>query len=223
MLCHDGAGQYHVAEIAGGYSYAPGEILPHRRAVRWLDQTINRADMSEALRKSSGSIGTVSSISKYAEEIERLLKGLAAPPGGPPTEPVEDPTAFALEKHLEDFLVKNWNATELGPDFDILEEDGERVGQQFPTDTGPIDLLAISKDRKTLLVVELKKGRASDAVVGQILRYMGFVKDELAESDQTVRGIVIALKDDQRLRRALAMTPAVEFYRYQVSFKLVKA
>ena len=137
-------------------------------------------------------------------------------------QPIEDPAAFALEKHLADFLVKNWNGTELSRDFDIYEEDGERVGQQFPTDTGPIDILAISKDRKALLVVELKKGRASDVVVGQLLRYMGFVQEELAEAEQTVRGVVIALEDDQRLRRALAMVPAIEFYRYEVSFKLVK-
>ena len=40
------------------------------------------------------------------------------------------------------------------------------------SDTGPIDILAISKDKKTLLVVELKKGRVSDNVVGQIQRYI---------------------------------------------------
>jgi restriction system protein len=51
---------------------------------------------------------------------------------------------------------------------------------------------------------------------------MGFVKDELAEPDQDVRGLVIALKDDQRLRRALTMTPAIEFKRYEVSFKLLQ-
>jgi restriction system protein len=59
-------------------------------------------------------------------------------------------------------------------------------------------------------------------VVGQLLRYMGFVQEELAEPEQTVRGVVIALQDDQRIRRALAMAPAIEFYRYEVSFKLVK-
>lgn len=176
--------------------------------------------MSEGLRNSCRSIGTVSSLSKHAEEIEKLLQGV---PGIVSTDPtVEDPTAFALEKHLEDFLVKNWKGTELSSDFDIYEEDGERVGQQFLTDTGPIDILAISKDHKTLLVVELKKSRASDVVVGQLLRYMGFVQEELAEPEQTVRGVVIALEDDQRLRRALAMVPAIEFYRYEVSFKLVK-
>ena len=52
---------------------------------------------------------------------------------------------------------------------------------------------------------------------------MGFVKDELAESTQEVRGAVIALEDDHRMKRALEMTPSIEFYRYEVSFKLLKA
>jgi restriction system protein len=222
VLSPDGTGQYRVGEIAGSYTYAPGEILPHRRPVRWLDRTISRVDMSEALRNSCGSIGTISSISKHAEEIEQLLQGVTAPRIVSTDHPIEDPAAFALEKHLEDFLVQNWAGTDLSHDFDIYEEDGELVGQQYPTDTGPMDILAISKDRKTLLVVELKKGRASDAVVGQVLRYMGFVQEELAEPDQTVRGVVIALEDDQRLKRALAMVDAIDFYRYEVSFKLVK-
>jgi len=222
LLCPDGTGCYHVGEIIGDYTYAEGDILPHRRAVRWSDRTIERADMSENLRNSCGSIGTVSSISKHAEEIEKLLQGVTAPSIVSTDETVEDPSTFALEKHLEDFLVQNWSGTELSIEFEIYEEEGEIVGQQFPTDTGPIDILAVSKDRKTLLVVELKKGRASDVVVGQILRYMGFVREELAEPDQTVQGVVIAHEDDVRLKRALAMVPNVEFYRYQVSFKLLK-
>ena len=81
----------------------------------------------------------------------------------------------------------------------------------------------MSKDRKTLLVVELKRERASDSVVGQVLRYMGYVKEQLADANQKVRGVIIALEDDQRMRRALAMTPDIEFFRYQVSFKLHRA
>jgi restriction system protein len=56
-----------------------------------------------------------------------------------------------------------------------------------------------------------------------LLRYMGCVQEQLAEEDQTVNGAIIALKDDQRLRRTLAAAPNVLFCRYQVSFKLVKA
>ena len=89
---------------------------------------------------------------------------------------------------------------------------------------GPVhhSVLAISKDKKQLLVVELKKGRASDVVVGQTLRYMGYVQEELAEEGQSVIGVIIALEDDPRIRRALRMTPTIEFFPYQISFKLVK-
>ena len=110
----------------------------------------------------------------------------------------------------------------MGKEYDIFEEDGEKVGQQYPTDTGPMDILAIKKDKTELLVVELKKGRASDVVVGQTLRYMGYAAQELAEQNQRVRGIIIALEDDQRIRRALSVSPNIEFYRYQISFRLVK-
>jgi len=100
--------------------------------------------------------------------------------------------------------------------------DSEKA-QQYQTDTGPLDILAISKDKTHLLVVELKKGRASDVVVGQTLRYMSFVQEELAEDGQKVRGLIIAHEDDQKIRRALSLTPTISFYRYHVSFKLMKA
>jgi restriction system protein len=178
--------------------------------------------MSDQLKNSTGSIGTVSDISKYVEEIEMLIAGKKPPTIVSTDETVEDPSVFALEKHLEDFLVQNWKQTELGKYYDIFEEDGELVGQQYQSDTGPLDILAISKDKKELLVVELKKGRVSDVVVGQIQRYMGYVKEELAESGQTVRGVIIALEDDLRIRRALSVTSNIEFYKYQVSFRLFK-
>ena len=224
-MCPNGAGAYYVGEVVSDYFYVPGQPLPHRRSVNWLAQTIQRDDMSEALRNSTGSIGTVSTITPHAAEIEKLLgANVQAAPGLIATDPeVEDAAAFAMEKHLEDFLVKNWAQTELGRDYDIYTEDGEPVGQQYPTDTGPMDLLAIKKDKSELLVVELKKGKASDVVVGQMLRYMGFVKEDLAEPHQTVRGVIIALEDDLRIRRALAVTPSIQFFRYQISFKLMKS
>ena len=179
--------------------------------------------MSESLRNSAGSIGTVSNISKYREELEQLIKGEAKTQALVSQDPtVEDATVFALEKHLEDFLVANWSSTPLGRTHDLYETE-ESGGQQFPTDTGPIDLLAISKDKKELLVVELKRGRASDAVVGQIQRYMGYVLEEIAEDHQRVRGVIIALDDDKRIRRALQIAQGIEFYRYEVKFNLIPA
>jgi restriction system protein len=222
VICPDGSGTYHIGEITSNYLFTPGQILPHRRSVTWYTKTIDRSAMSDELRHSTGSIGTVCNISGYQGEIEKLI-GSSSPPiiiANDPT--VEDPSAFAMEQHLEDFLVQNWAQTELGKEYDVYSEEGERVGQQYLTDTGALDILAISKDKKRLLVVELKKGRASDVVVGQILRYMGYVQDELADNGQIVQGVIIALEDDQRIRRALSVVPNVSFYRYEISFKLVR-
>ena len=222
VLCPDGSGSYYVGEISSDYYYSPGEILFHRREVQWYPRSIDRNDMSQELKNSTGSIGTCSNISDYAEEIDKLIGGNKPPTLVSTDETIEDPSVFALEKHLEDFLVKNWDHTKLGNEYEIYEEEGELVGQQYPSDTGPIDILAISKDKNTLLVVELKKGRVSDNVVGQIQRYMGYVKEELAESHQNVKGIIIGLEDDIRIKRALSVTNNIEFYRYKVNFNLFK-
>jgi restriction system protein len=222
ILSPDGSGGYLVGEVNSDYFYAEGKILPHRRKMTWYPNTVKRSLMSQELRRSTGSIGTVSNVSKYTDEIESLIKDNRPSIIMSTDVTIEDPSVFALEKHLEDFLVANWDQTILGKEYDIFEEEGELVGQQFLSDTGPIDILAVSKDQKEILVVELKKGRASDAVVGQIQRYMGYVKDELCEDDQIVKGLVIALDDDLRLRRALSVTNNIEFYRYKVDFKLIK-
>jgi restriction system protein len=223
VLSPNGSGSYYIGEVIDNYSYQHGGTLPHRRNVKWYPITIDRSAMSEAMRNSTGSIGTVSEITKYAEEIEILIGGIRPATIISTDNSIEDPTEFALEKHLEDFLVKNWKQTELGKNYDIYEEDGELVGQQYQSDTGPIDILAISKDKETLLVVELKKGRVSDNVVGQIQRYMGYVLEELAEDNQTVKGVIIGLEDDLKIKRALSVTTNIEFYRYQINFKLFKS
>ncbi len=222
VLCPDGQGSYYVGKVSGEYYYKKGQPLPHRRPVTWFNDSIARSAMSQELQNSTGSIGTVSNVTDFAKEIEGLIEGNEVFAIVSTDETVEDPTAFALEKHLEDFLVQNWVQTELGKKYEVFSEGGEVIGQQYPTDTGPIDILAISKDGKELLVVELKKGRASDVVIGQVQRYMGYVKDELADKGQRVMGVIIALEGDLRIERALSINPDISFYNYKVSFKLEK-
>ncbi|MDP3073688.1 MAG: endonuclease NucS [Opitutaceae bacterium] len=223
VLSPDGSGRYRVGEVTGDYYYAPDQILFHRRPVRWTDVYVDREDMSEALRNSAGSIGTVCNLSRsgHHDELGKLVRQTQPPTSVSVDAAVENPSVFALEKHLEDFLVQNWKQTELGKRYDLFQDENG-TSQQYPTDTGPIDILAISKDKKELLIVELKKGRASDSVVGQIQRYMGYVLEEIAEPDQTVRGVIIALEDDQRIRRALRVAVNIEFFRYEISFRLSK-
>lgn len=222
IVSPDGHGYFHFGEVTNNYEYKRDENLPHQRKVRWFENTVARQSVSQELKSSTNSQGTAADISKHAEEIERYIDGNVPLSEKYSAEGVEDPVVFMFEKHLEDFLVQNWKQTELGKDYDIYEENGELSGQQYPSDTGPIDILAISKDKKTLLVVELKRGRVSDAVVGQIQRYMGYVKDELAEGEQEVRGVIIGLDDDLKVKRALSVTNNIDFFKYEVSFKLHK-
>ena len=140
-----------------------------------------------------------------------------------PSFPDEDKgTSFALEKYLEEFIVSNWNDIDLGKKYDRCEEEIDGKRRKFRTDTGEIDIFAISKDETEYLVIELKKGRASDVVVGQIQRYMGYVKEEVATTSQNVRGLIIALEDDLKIRRALSINPDIDFYRYAISFDLIE-
>lgn len=67
---------------------------------------------------------------------------------------------------------------------------------------------------------ELKRGHASDVVVGQILRYMAYIKKQMTESEQIVEGVIIALENDQKSagRYRQCLTQALS---YRVSFRLV--
>jgi len=96
------------------------------------------------------------------------------------------------ERMLEDFLEYNLHR---------LEDGMELVKRQHPTLVGPIDLLARDK-KKRYVVIELKKGRASDKVVGQLQRYRGYIKNELSKSGKDVRGMVVAREIDNKLKYA---------------------
>ena len=75
VLASDGNGGYHVGEITGDYYFQPQEVLPHRRPVDWKGIVISRKSMSQKLQNSTGSIGTCCNVTKYAEELEALMKG----------------------------------------------------------------------------------------------------------------------------------------------------
>ncbi len=134
----------------------------------------------------------------------------------------EAKSSFMFERHLEDFLITNWKQTHLGEKYSIYEENGLPVGRQYRTDTGPLDILALSKDGKEFLVVELKRDRASDEVVGQTLRYMGWVKKNLCSAEQTVKGCIVALSSDTKLENALHTLDNINFVRYEVDFRLIE-
>jgi hypothetical protein len=91
-----------------------------------------------------------------------------------------------------------------------------------PETLGYIDLLA--RDPKgNFVVIELKKGRKDDEVMGQVLRYMGWVRKNLCKKNEEVRGLIVVGERDKKLQYALEEIGAkVTAMIYQVSFKLNK-
>lgn len=121
---------------------------------------------------------------------------------------------------MEEFIVTNFE-TVFGGRLQIYRNpDTGEYGQQYRTAIGPIDILALDAKTKSFVVIELKKGRSSDDVVGQIQRYMGWVKEKLCKRNQSVKGLIICEKPDPRLSYALKMTRSIAVKYYRVSFKL---
>jgi hypothetical protein len=130
---------------------------------------------------------------------------------------MNDPSSFEFEKHLEGYIVKNWENTIFGSNYNIYEN-----GRQYPTETGPLDILAQKKDKSEFMVLELKRDKTSDVAVGQTLRYMGYIQKTLSLNGEKVRGSIIGTQEDKNLRNAISMVPDIDFYRYNLTFSLNK-
>jgi restriction system protein len=127
---------------------------------------------------------------------------------------------FILEAQLEAFLVRNWKSISWGRLLQICEGPDGKSGHQFVTPIGRLDFLCIDQVTDALVVVELKRGRPSDTVVGQIARYMGYVRSQLAMPGQSVEGLIVAQEADDALRYAVAAFPGLQLMTYQVTFEL---
>lgn len=125
---------------------------------------------------------------------------------------------FYMEKQLEDFIIDNWQTSELGSKYDLIHEEGVLISQQYRTSIGPIDILVKDKASGGYVVLELKRNQTSDDTVGQIMRYMGWVAENL--HDKNVKGIIIAGKYDEKLHYAQTLIPSIEVYLYEVQFSL---
>ena len=125
---------------------------------------------------------------------------------------------FYMEQQLEDFIISNWESTSLGKEYELIYEDGTLTSQQYITPVGRMDILAKDKKTGSYVVIELKRNQTSDDTIGQITRYMGWVKQELG--DNGVKGVIIAGSYDQRLDYARVMMPELDVFIYEVQFNL---
>src|SRR5665213_736950 len=122
---------------------------------------------------------------------------------------------FAFESDLRNYLSKNLNLIESG--LKLFEEEGFD-GVEFPVGGRFIDILAVDA-HGGFLVIELKVSRGYDRTVGQLLRYMAWIKQNLA-GQKPVRGLIVAKEITDDLKLAASLVPGVLLTEYELSMKL---
>jgi hypothetical protein len=157
---------------------------------------------------------------RYKEDLEKLISSGDVQDGaeneGPEGEfSAEAASEFAFEKDLQNYLIKNLNAIE--PGLRLYEEEGI-TGVEVNAGGRFIDILAIDQ-KGNYVVIELKVSRGYDRVIGQLLRYMAWVEQNM-ETSKPVRGIIVAKEITDDLKFAASRIPNVRLIEYEISFKL---
>ena len=102
----------------------------------------------------------------------------------------EEIERLQIEKGIEEFYTTRLSLIE--PGLKLIPK-----GRQYTTPIGRIDLLC-SSPSGDYVVIEIKAAEATDAVFGQILRYIGWVHRNLGEAP--VRGVILALEFPETAR-----------------------
>ncbi len=107
------------------------------------------------------------------------------------------------------------------PDLDYYDSESQNDKEgHYTTEAGIMDFLC--KDSEgNFVVIELKK-EARDKTIGQICRYMGWVKENLCTEKQKVKGVIISEKNDPDIRYAIQIAQDIVFKRMKLDVKIDK-
>lgn len=130
----------------------------------------------------------------------------------------EEGPYFSLEYQLRDFLAANLETVQINGNRLKLYNDDKGSGVEYPTSVGPVDILATANDG-AFYVFELKRANGADRAIGQLARYMGWVKQNLGLS-KDVHGVIVARNISEQLRFARTVVPNIHLFEYQISFTL---
>lgn len=136
----------------------------------------------------------------------------------PAADDVSEPF-FTLEYQLRDFLASNLGTIAInGRRLRLYVDPTGREGVEFPSAVGPIDILAVD-DKDSFFVFELKRANSPDRAIGQVARYMGWVRQTIGR-DHEVFGVIVAKSISENLRYAVSVVPNVHLFEYEVEFHL---
>ncbi|QPC44636.1 DUF91 domain-containing protein [Kaustia mangrovi] len=138
------------------------------------------------------------------------------------SEDEEEGLGFQLEEQLRDFLANNLDRVAVdGRRLRLFQDETGRSGIEYPTAVGWIDILAVDTDG-AYYVFELKRAQSPDSAIGQVARYMGWVKQTIA-GGRPVNGVIVAKTISEKLRFARTVVPNIFLFEYQVSFTVNQA
>lgn len=131
-------------------------------------------------------------------------------------------SSFALEYQLRDFIAQNLSVIVVeGRHLHLYVDPTGRDGIEFSSAVGLIDILAVD-DSGALVVFELKRARSPDQAIGQLARYMGWVRQTIGRGKE-VRGVIVAKEIGDNLRYGASVVPNVSLFEYEVEFHLKPA
>ena len=85
---------------------------------------------------------------------------------------------------------------------------------QYTIPTGVVDILGWQREQRVWWVIELKRDRADDKVIGQLLRYTGYLRQQRARKDEDVRGVILARYASEKLRYATSEIPHAQIWTF---------
>jgi Endonuclease NucS C-terminal domain len=140
---------------------------------------------------------------------------------GSPAEREDDEPYFRLEHQLRDFLADNLSVVAINGKRLRLCKDATGGGVEYQTAVGAIDILAVDSEG-ALYVFELKRANSVDRAMGQVTRYMGWVKETIGQG-KVVYGVIVARAISDKLKFARTAVPNVYLFEYGISLALRQA
>ena len=129
-------------------------------------------------------------------------------------EEANDLFILSKEDDLRDYLANKISL--IDPSLEVLNE-----GKKYKTpDAGEIDILC-KDDKGNYVIIETKRHREDDKVVGQILRYMGWIiKNKTYGDKKKVKGIIIQQIPHEKLDYALIACDNVAIKYFNIDVKI---
>jgi endonuclease len=230
-----------MQDMAAAMSLAPGQPFTRDQAAKWFAAhypNVKQGTVAAHLIRLSTNVPTRLQYSPRSDGSDDKFFRIDSThfrlyePGRDPT-PISDATPtseepgdaapgaaaedeFAYEHDLRDYLARNLHIIE--PTLKLYVDEGI-TGVEFPVGGRFIDILAVD-GKGDYVVIELKVSKGYDRVVGQLLRYVSWIKKNHADAGQRVRGVIVAKTISEDLMLACSEVPSVSLYEYTLSIQV---